>query len=187
MEQTFYVDCFKKMLDNECGWEFNGKQGGGKMVLNIILAFAMYFAGAILYSYGIMQIILCARVSVPMITAFKRANAIDSSTAYKRTIGAVLIWSIISASVIFCVLRYGNVWMQAGFFVGMGFTLIQSRGKSSWSNNDNIIDFCKSNRGTIRDEAILSAIMRNDEQEIIHNSLLILVENYLDIDDIRKR
>lgn len=110
------------------------------MVINILLAAAMWFVGILLYSMGIMQIFLTLFCAIPLTKRFSLIYLVDVAGIYKRCAFTVILWLAISAAVIFSVMYFGNFYAKCGFWIGFVISFLLSLGK--WGvNQNNVADY----------------------------------------------
>ena len=110
------------------------------MAINILLAAAMWFVGILLYSIGIMQILLTLFCAIPLTKRLSMIYLVDAAGIYKRCAFTVVLWLAISAAVIFLVMYFGNIYAKCGFWVGVAISFLLSLGK--WGmNKSNVADY----------------------------------------------
>ena len=112
------------------------------MVLNILLAAAMWVVGLFLYSIGIMQVMITLFCAIPLTKRFSAIYPVDTSGIYKKCATTIILWAVISAVVVFLVMHFGNFYAKCGFWIGVAIPFLLSLGK--WGiNPDNISDYFK--------------------------------------------
>lgn len=112
------------------------------MAINILLAAAMWFVGILLYSIGVMQILLTLFCAIPLTKRFSLIYLVDVAGIYKRCAFTVVLWLAISAAVIFLVMYFGNFYAKCGFWIGFIMSFLLSLGK--WGmNQNNVADYFK--------------------------------------------
>lgn len=110
------------------------------MVVNILLAIGMWTVGILLYSIGIMQIILTAFCAIPLTRRFSKIYLIDSPGIYRQCSFTIVLWTAISAVAIFLVMYFGNFYAKCGFWIGIAISFLLSFGK--WGmNKSNVADY----------------------------------------------
>ncbi len=116
------------------------------MVVNIIIAILLFVVGFLMYSIGMLQILIVLFCGFRMTSKLKRRfpGKISSNAIYSKYAFTIVFWSIIIAAVTFAVFHWGNDYAKIGYIVGAGFSFILSIGK--WGcNADNVEDYFESN------------------------------------------
>lgn len=117
------------------------------MLINIIVLIVFWGIGMIIFTLGILQIILLLTCAIPLTikTATQCKCFVDTGGIYRRITFTILLWSIISGLVIWAVFRYGSSFAIIGFLIGLGITFLFSLGR--WGvNADNYSDYFQTYR-----------------------------------------
>lgn len=123
------------------------------MLINIFLAMAMWVVGVLLYSIGVMQIILILFSAIPLTKSFSQIYPVDTAGVYRQCIVTGVLWTVISAVVIFLVIYFGNIYAKCGFWIGFVLSFLLSLGK--WgANPSNVADYFQSFRKYYPQEAL---------------------------------
>ncbi|MBM6871181.1 hypothetical protein [Pseudoflavonifractor phocaeensis] len=123
------------------------------MLINILLAVAMWVVGILLYSIGVMQIILILCSAIPLTKIFSKIYPVDIAGVYRQCTVTGLLWTVISAVVIFLVMYFGNIYAKCGFWIGFVLSFLLSLGK--WgANPSNVADYFQSFRKYYPQEAL---------------------------------
>ena len=80
------------------------------MVVNIIIAILLFVVGFLMYSIGMLQILIVLFCGFRMTSKLKRRfpGKISSNEIYYKYAFTIVYWSIIIASVTFAVFHWGN-------------------------------------------------------------------------------
>ena len=123
------------------------------MFVNILLAIVMWLVGVLLYSIGIMQIILILFSAIPLTKSFSQIYPVDTAGVYRQCAVTGLLWTVISVAAIFLVMYFGNAYAKCGFWIGFALSFLLSLGK--WGiNPSNIADYFQSFHKYYPQEAI---------------------------------
>lgn len=110
------------------------------MLANVILAIVLWIFGLLLFSFGIMQILISIFCTIPATRRFSKEGYIGTGPIYKRCVATIVVWLVISVVIIGAVLYFGNSFARYGFFAGMVIPFLFSIGK--WGMNDsNLQDY----------------------------------------------
>lgn len=110
------------------------------MFLSMLIALALWVVGMLLYSIGIMQILISLFCTIPATRRFAKERKADTTRIYKRSIGTIILWSAITAAIVWAVLTFANIYGKVGFAVGIALPFLLSLGKLGM-NNSNLQDY----------------------------------------------
>ena len=133
------------------------------MFLNILCVAGMWFVGLLLYSFGIMQIVLVLFCTIPATRRFSAICRVDKNGIYKRCTVTVVLWGVIAGLAIWAVVQFGNVYAVAGFWVGIGITFLLSLGK--WGLNPSNLAGYFQTYGKFYDQDALKEILDGAQKE----------------------
>lgn len=112
------------------------------MLLNIALCIMMWAVGMLLYSMGIMQILIALFCTIPTTRKLSQVMVVDTGYIYKRCALTIVLWLLISVAVFCAVFMLGNAYVKYGFAIGAGISFLFSLGK--WGANEaNLQDYFK--------------------------------------------
>lgn len=109
-------------------------------MLNILLTIGMWFVGVLLYSFGVLQILISLFCTIPATKMFSKGRFVDTGRIYRRCSVTILTWIVIAGGIIYAVLRFCGPYARVGFFAGMAITALLSLGRVGM-NADNIVDY----------------------------------------------
>lgn len=133
------------------------------MVLNIIIAFVMWAVGMLLYSIGIMQILIVLFCAIPTTRKLSKVATVDCGYIYKRCTITIVTWLLISAAVFCAVFILGNAYVKYGFAIGVGISFLFSLGK--WGANEaNLQDYFKTYSCAIAQQDLERLFSSADDQ-----------------------
>ena len=110
------------------------------MLVYYLVLVGMFLVGILLYAIGVMQIILTISCAIPMTKRMSYIYDIDIKGANKQSALTIIIWSVITAIVVFSVIYFGSFNVKAGFFAGIGVAFLFST-REFGMNNANIGDY----------------------------------------------
>lgn len=127
----------------------------------IIIAIVMYACGSLLFSFGIMQIILVLTCAIPATKNFCRYGPADTKTIYRKCAFTIVLWLVISALAIGAVIYFGGYIIRFGFFFGIAISFLFSIRK--WGmTTDNIQDYIRA-YGVYYSRAAIESIVSGEE------------------------
>lgn len=128
-------------------------------MLGKIIVFAVMMAvGSLLYSIGVMQILIILFCAMPLTgRLIKRGYAVNKSGLYKRFSVTIIAWIIISVGVSIPIFRSGNPYVKYGYLAGLGIAFLLSLGK--WGRNEqNVANYFSAYSAFIPDARIQSRL-----------------------------
>ena len=79
------------------------------MLANVILAIVLWIFGLLLFSFGIMQILISIFCTIPATRRFSKEGYIGTGPIYKRCVATIVVWLVISVVIIGAVLYFGKM------------------------------------------------------------------------------
>lgn len=133
------------------------------MVLDIVFAIALFVAGALLYTFGLLPVLLGFFCDVPITAKLKKlyGGRVAAGAIYMKTGYRTVLWAIITAAATIAVVHWGRDYSLFGWLGGILLTLATTIGRLGVNQRNAANYFVKYEK--FMDKAISSALLKQIE------------------------
>lgn len=101
------------------------------MVLEVIIAILLFLAGALLYAFGILRVLLCYTSAIPLTRELKTRypGRVAAGAIYMKIAYATVFWLIITVAATLAVIGWGLDYSLFGYLGGILLTFATTIGR----------------------------------------------------------
>lgn len=101
------------------------------MVLEIIIAILLFLAGALLYTFGILRVLLCYTSAIPLTRELKTRypGRVAAGAIYMKIAYTTVFWLIITVAATLAVIGWGLDYSLFGYLGGILLTFATTIGR----------------------------------------------------------
>ena len=101
------------------------------MVLEVIIAILLFLSGALLYTFGILRVLLCYTSAIPLTRELKARypGRVAAGAIYMKIAYATVFWLIITVAATLAVIGWGLDYSLFGYLGGILLTFATTIGR----------------------------------------------------------
>lgn len=98
------------------------------MIWDIVLFAVMWYVGLRLFAFAVMQVLLVLTCAIPVTKRAARQYRVDKAAIYRRCTSTIVLWTLVTALVVYLTMHFGNGYVKTGFWIGMGYAALFGMG-----------------------------------------------------------
>lgn len=101
------------------------------MILDVIIAVVLFLGGALLYTFGLLRVLLCFTSTIPLTVELKRryGDRVAAGAIYIKAAYTAVLWLVITGIVTYAVIAWGRDYSLFGYLGGILLTFATSIGQ----------------------------------------------------------
>ncbi len=112
------------------------------MVLEVIIAILLFLSGALLYTFGILRVLLCYTSAIPLTRELKTRypGRVAAGAIYMKIAYTTVFWLIITVAATLAVIGWGLDYSLFGYLGGILLTFATTIGRLG-RNQRNVVNY----------------------------------------------